>query len=84
MTEIFCGVVNCVHNAHERCAKANIRVLATVAHPTTTDRVNCMSFTARQEAQTPWAPPLAAGVDVDPALGPEDDGPPGPRGAAEI
>lgn len=67
MTKIFCGVVDCVHNAHERCAKANIRVLATVAHPTTTDRVNCMSFTARQEVA--W--PLVASVDSDPALDPD-------------
>jgi hypothetical protein len=65
MTEIYCGVIDCIHNSDERCAKANIRVLATVAHPTTTDRVNCMSFTAKSEA-----PEVAAGVDVDPALPP--------------
>lgn|GEM_PF-6519187 len=59
-------MTDCVHNADERCAKANIRILATVDHPTTTDRVHCMSFTAREEA-TRLAPGLAAGVDVDPA-----------------
>ena len=67
LTEIFCGVTDCIHNGHERCQKANIRILATVDHPTTTDRVNCMSFTARSEVAKAQ-PALVQGVDVDPAL----------------
>lgn len=65
MTEVFCGVTDCIHNDGERCRKANIRILATAEHPVTTDVVNCMSFTARREVRDRF-PGLASGVDVDP------------------
>lgn len=82
MTEVFCGVTDCIHNDGDRCRKANIRILATAEHPVSTDVVNCMSFTAREEVQDRF-PGLASGIDVDPQPPSDRTGPSRTRRATE-